>query len=204
MTRRRSLTGDEAALWRKAMRRTRRFPSASDPAQPAATAPVPDPAAAPPSRRMKAASVLPARPEPPPVRPPVTFDLAGSVGERLAREPVRMDTNTHAKMMRGKLEPEARIDLHGMTLAQAWPALSSFILQAHARGLRLVLVITGKGRTLPADDLGPVPRRAGALKNEVPHWLRSGLLAPLVMELREAHRSHGGAGAYYVYLRRRR
>ena len=39
--------------------------------------------------------------------------------ERLAHAPVRMDHSTHKKMLRGKLKPEARIDLHGMTLAQA-------------------------------------------------------------------------------------
>lgn len=204
MSRRRTLTEDETALWHRVTRRTRRFPAAPEPALPAAlAAKAPDPAAPPPLRAPKNAMALKPRPAAPAL-PPVTLDLALSAGERLAREPVRMDPGTHARMVRGKLQPEARIDLHGMTLAQAWPALSSFILQSHARGLRLVLVITGKGRTQPMDDMGPVPRRAGALKNEVPQWLRSGLLGPVVLELREAHRSHGGSGAYYVYLRRKR
>jgi DNA-nicking Smr family endonuclease len=49
-----------------------------------------------------------------------------------------------------------------------------------------------------------MPVRAGVLKHEVPHWLRSAPLKPLVLELRESHRSHGGSGAYYVYLSKRR
>lgn len=113
-----------------------------------------------------------------------------------------MDKRQFQRMSRGKLEPEARIDLHGMTLAQAHGVLNSFILRAQASGLRLVLVITGKGKTV-ADD-GPIPRRPGALKHDVPHWLRMAPLGPAVLEIREAHARHGGSGAYYVYLRRPR
>ena len=57
-----------------------------------------------------------------------------------------MDAKAFARMSRGKLSPEARIDLHGMTLAEAHPELIGFILNAQAQGLRLVLVITGKGK----------------------------------------------------------
>lgn len=134
----------------------------------------------------------------------IFLDLAESLGDSLARQPVRMDRNLHKSMRRGKLEPEARIDLHGMTAATAHQALSGFILSAHARDLRLILVITGKGRTPSPDHAAPMPARAGVLRHEVPHWLHSAPLAPLVMELRESHRSHGGSGAYYVYLRKRR
>jgi hypothetical protein len=62
-------------------------------------------------------------------------------------------------MTRGKLHPEARIDLHGMTLAEAHPELIRFILNAQSQGLRLVLVITGKGKR--RDDTGPIPQRVG-------------------------------------------
>ena len=61
--------------------------------------------------------------------------LAPSVSERLAHAPVRMDHGTHKKMLRGKLKPEARIDLHGMTLAQAHPALTGFVLRGGLRSM---------------------------------------------------------------------
>ena len=128
--------------------------------------------------------------------------LAPSVSERLAHAPVRMDHGTHKKMLRGKLKPEARIDLHGMTLAQAHPVLTRFILGAHEDGLRLVLVITGKGKD--RDDPGPIPIRRGVLKHQVPNWLHMPPLGRVVLDIREAHIRHGGAGAYYVYLRRAR
>lgn len=208
MSRRRFLTEEETTLWQRVARSARRLQPSPDPSADIRTGPVPDPEAAPPAVRKRTMPPLPpvtmAQAITAKAAPKVALDLAEPVSTELARAPVRMDRSAHTRMMRGKLEPEARIDLHGMTLAQAHPVLTGFVMQAHARGLRLVLVITGKGRNQPDDDLGPMPRRAGALKHEVPQWLRSGPLRPLVLEVREAHRSHGGTGAYYVYLRRRR
>ncbi|AGT10466.1 Smr/MutS family protein [Paracoccus aminophilus] len=130
----------------------------------------------------------------------VTHDLAPGPAERLAEAPVRMDHKTHRQMTRGKLRPEARIDLHGMTLAIAQPSLTNFILGAHGRGCRLVLVITGKGKAGGPD--APLPVRPGALRHNVPHWLHMAPLASVVLQVTPAHRSHGGEGAYYVYLRK--
>lgn len=129
-------------------------------------------------------------------------DLAPALSDALAGATVSMDKRKFQRMTKGKLQPEARIDLHGMTLSQAHAALNGFILRAQSQGLRLVLVITGKGKTV-ADD-GPIPRRRGALKHDVPQWLRMAPLSGAVLELREAHLRHGGSGAYYVYLRKSR
>lgn len=127
-------------------------------------------------------------------------DLAPSIAEGLARQPIQMDRKAYRNMTRGKLEPEARIDLHGMTLAQAHPALTRFILGAEGRGARLVLVITGKGKK--GLDEGPIPQRQGVLRHQVPHWLQLPPLGALVLQVTPAHLRHGGSGAYYVYLRR--
>ena len=62
-------------------------------------------------------------------------DLAPSLSDKLAHAPLRMDRKTHRTMTRGKLRPEARIDLHGETLGQAHPDLIRFITGAHAQGL---------------------------------------------------------------------
>ncbi len=116
--------------------------------------------------------------------------------------PPGMDRRRFERMVRGRLQLEGRIDLHGMTLAEARSALFGFILEAHAGGKRLVLVITGKGRD--TDDGGPIPQRRGILRHNVPLWLRQAPLAGVVLDSAEAHRKHGGGGALYVYLRRRR
>ncbi len=194
MPRRRHLSPEEADLWRSVARTTRPLH-----AQPI---PLPEP---------------PAAPEPPPLAPakprlspfllgekhrrPERRDLAPTLPERLDQSPLRMDAGTHAKMTRGKLQPEARIDLHGLTLAEAHPELIRFILNAQSQGLRLVLVITGKGKR--REDTGPIPQRMGALRHQVPHWLHLPPLGPAVLQVSEAHLKHGGGGAYYVYLRRR-
>ncbi len=116
------------------------------------------------------------------------------------KTPVLMDNKAYHKLTRGKLKPEARIDLHGMTLAQAHPVLTGFVLSAHRAQRRLVLVITGKGKA--GDDEGPIPVRHGVLRHQVPHWLHTPPLASVVLQVTQAHQRHGGAGAYYVYLRR--
>ena len=129
-------------------------------------------------------------------------DVLPGLPERLASAPVKMDKKAHNRLKRGKLKPEARIDLHGMTMDQAHPVLTRFILHSHARGLRLVLVITGKGKD--RDDGGPIPVRRGVLRHNVPGWLASAPLGPVVLQVSSAHLKHGGGGAYYVYLRRQR
>ncbi len=128
--------------------------------------------------------------------------LAPSVADRVNDAPVRMHRATHKRMVKGKLTPEGRIDLHGLTLASAHPRLTHFILDAHAQGKRLVLVITGKGRD--RDDDGPIPIRRGVLRHQVPGWLMAPPLGAVVLDIRTAHLKHGGEGAYYVYLKRQR
>ncbi|MDB9764245.1 Smr/MutS family protein [Planktomarina temperata] len=113
-----------------------------------------------------------------------------------------MDAKSFGKLTRGKLRPEGRIDLHGMTMAQAHPALQDFILGSAQLQRRLVLVITGKGKFKP--DHGPIPERHGVLRHNVPIWLRQSPLSLVILEVTQAHQRHGGEGALYVYLRRGR
>ncbi len=134
--------------------------------------------------------------------PRTRITLQPMIEEAVTAHPLRMDHGTFRKMKRGKSEPEARIDLHGMTLAEAHPALIGFVLRARTAGCRLLLVITGKGKR--AEDDGPIPQRMGALRHQVPHWLHSPPLGAVVQQITPAHQRHGGAGAYYVYLRRSR
>lgn len=129
-------------------------------------------------------------------------DLTPSISTALSYAPVQMDAKSFSKMRRGKMGPEDTIDLHGMTIDQAHPALIDFVLRGHMRGFRLLLVITGKGKR--SDDAGPIPRQIGVLRHNVPSWLRMAPLGPLVLQVTEAHLKHGGGGAYYVYLRRKR
>jgi DNA-nicking Smr family endonuclease len=117
----------------------------------------------------------------------------------------KLDGSTAERLRRGQMDPEARIDLHGMTEAAAHAALLKFLRAAHKRGLRLALVVTGKGgREQSSSDLSGSYRSRGVLKSLVPRWLREPDFAELVVGTKTAHRRHGGEGALYVYVRKNR
>jgi DNA-nicking Smr family endonuclease len=131
-----------------------------------------------------------------------SHDFSSAPHDRLKAEPLRMDHKTYGRMARGKLSPEARLDLHGMTLSEAHAELIHFVLTSQAEGLRLLLVITGKGKA--KDTQGPAPDRIGALRHQVPHWLMLPPIGSHVLQVAPASLRHGGLGAYYVYLKRNR
>ncbi|MFU1478359.1 Smr/MutS family protein [Roseovarius sp. C7] len=118
------------------------------------------------------------------------------------KKAVNMDKKSFDRMKRGKLKPQATLDLHGMTVERAHNATIGFILRCASRDLRLVLVVTGKGKRASEDEI--IPQRRGVLRHQLPQWLSLPPLGSLVLEVTEAHNRHGGGGAYYVYLRRRR
>jgi DNA-nicking Smr family endonuclease len=186
--RRRGLSPEDRRLWDELARTTKPL----HPAQPEAT-----PAAGPLPRADPPAPVT----RPPRPAPAATPRIAYAPPATLERASPHMDRRRFDKLRRGRLEPEARIDLHGMTAERAHTALTGFILRAHDDGLRLVLVITGKGRP---DDGATAPRRHGILRHSLPHWLAAPPLNARVLQVAGAHQRHGGAGAFYVYLRRRR
>lgn len=201
MSRRRGLTPEDRSLWS-------RVAATAAPLHPGRRQPVAVPTPSPPTAPRRLAppeaptfELRPFRVGETALRPGTTASLAGSPAEVLARHPVRMDAKAYKRMNRGRLAPEARLDLHGMTLAAAQPELTRFILDSHAAGRRLVLVITGKGKSGGRD--APLPVRPGALRHHVPHWLHLPPLAGVVLQVTAAHHRHGGEGAYYVYLRRR-
>ncbi len=182
--RRRRLRPDEVELWARVAETT-------VPLHPLPRPPLPVETAPPPLRQ----APLPALDRRPPPEPRVRLDLRPDLAERLAAQRVDMDRKKFGRMKRGKLAPEARLDLHGLTQAEAHGALTDFVLMSHETGRRLVLVITGKG------DRGAP---GGVLRRQVPHWLSLPPLRGLVLQLAESHISHGGAGALYLYLRRGR
>ncbi|MCB1330997.1 MAG: Smr/MutS family protein [Maritimibacter sp.] len=195
----RKIRPDELDLWNKVvqhaepMHPNRPLPTEPTPAE-AKPAPVKQGPAMPAQKSFRVGEAAPQRGS--------KHDLASGIEEHMRQHPVRMDPKRYGQMKKGRLTPEARIDLHGMTLAQAHPALMRFILEAAAEERRLVLVITGKGKV--RDESGPIPERHGVLRHQVPHWLNSMPLKLYVLQIAEAHLKHGGSGAYYVYLRRSR
>jgi DNA-nicking Smr family endonuclease len=119
-----------------------------------------------------------------------------------------VDGRTAERLRKGAIEPDAKLDLHGLTEDAAHRALAIFLRSAIARGGRLALVVTGKGLKPSAPDepfdLELDRRTRGVLKAMVPRWLQEPELVRFVADVRTAHRRHGGAGALYVYLRKER
>lgn len=97
------------------------------------------------------------------------------------------------KLAKGRLPIDGRIDLHGLTQSEAHNLLFGFLARAHERGLRHVLVITGKGASRGSE---------GALKRAVPVWLTKPEFRFLISGHEDAARGHGGEGALYIRLRR--
>jgi DNA-nicking Smr family endonuclease len=98
---------------------------------------------------------------------------------------------TRRRLARGTLPIAARLDLHGLSLAEAERALTAFVVGARAQGQVWLLVITGKGT-----------RGEGKLRRGLPEWLERGALAGQIVEYGPAAANHGGAGAFYLRLRR--
>ena len=119
-----------------------------------------------------------------------------------ASGPSGINGATEDRLRRGLIEPEARIDLHGMTQGAAHRALFTWLAAAHGRGIRLVLVVTGKGNPRNDENAPWMMSAHGVLKQMVPRWLNEPELAALIAKIQPAHARHGGGGALYVYLRK--
>jgi DNA-nicking Smr family endonuclease len=162
----RSQTGDDSALWETVARTAtplRRKPIAI--AQQSPNTRVVEPAAS--NRPQRPASKAP--------------------------RPAAIDRRTARRIAKGAIELDARLDLHGLTQAEAHRRLLHLLEDVQGGGGRLVLVITGKG-TLGGGG--------GVLRRMLPGWLVSPPFRVLVAGFEEAHRNHGGAGAFYIRLRR--
>jgi DNA-nicking Smr family endonuclease len=126
--------------------------------------------------------------------------VAKPPARRSPGSPSKIERTTLARLARGSVAIDARVDLHGLTQLTAHARLLRFLRTAQDHGHRIVLVITGRGD--PHTAVLPGEERRGVLRQAVPNWLRAPEFAPLVSGFGDAHRSHGGPGALYVRVRR--
>lgn len=187
----RLLSREELALWRHATadvdKQDRKKRRDHEPSAPSAAADAPQP----PVEAMPSLARLAPQPEIEPPKPkPASLAPLAPIERRLKR-----------RLSSGKAQVDDVLDLHGLTQAQAHRALNGFLWRSAENGAKLVLVITGKGGP-PSDDHVHAAER-GVLRRNAPHWLRAPELRAIVLSVEEATRTHGGAGALYVRLRRR-
>jgi DNA-nicking Smr family endonuclease len=178
----RQVTPEERALWHQVVRDAQPLrPSTSPSAAELPSAKPPAEVPAPPSASAKPPSPVIA----PPPRPAASRRLVAS-------GPVDLDRRTWRKLRRGLHPIDARLDLHGLTQAEAHDRLGTFLAAAQVRGNRCVLVITGRG-----------VRHGGTLRAMPPRWLVEAPNRARVLSYAQAQVHHGGEGALYVLLRRR-
>ncbi|TYC85309.1 Smr/MutS family protein [Novosphingobium sp. BW1] len=187
----RRLSEDEARLWGEVARTVkplepamrRPYSNAAVPAEKGKPAP---PVAA---NKVKGRVPPPLMPKPAPVKVPkgeTQLHLDGSWERRIAK---------------GTLVPDFSLDLHGSNLDYAYRRLMDGLSQGKAMGARVVLVVTGKPRPVDAMDRG---ERRGAIRAKIKDWLMVSEHASDIVAIRGAHRRHGGLGALYIVLKRRR
>ncbi len=119
-----------------------------------------------------------AKPKMPPLR------TGGAVG---------LDHRSAERLRRGRMSVDARLDLHGHSQVEAHDAVIRFVADHTAIGHRCVLIVTGKGA-----------RGGGVLRQRVPEWLAQPPCRAHIVATATARPNHGGDGALYVLLRRRR
>ncbi|MGX7894351.1 Smr/MutS family protein [Tsuneonella sp. HG222] len=187
----RGLSASEAEAWARLASTVKPLRAVPRPRKPA-TAPA---SVAPPVPAVAQAPVARPRgripaPRPAPAPPPAPRDAA---------QP--LDATWERTLARGTLSPDYTLDLHGHTLDAAHRRLDDGLLQAKALGARVVLLITGKPRPVDAADRGT---KRGAIRAKVLDWLAAGPHGTDIAAVRTAHRRHGGEGALYLVLRRKR
>ena len=177
----RPLSAEERALWRKVVATVRPLAGKAPPT------PEPDPLGGPPRPAAPVARTAP------PAR----------VSARKAQPGTTLDASWDRRLARGLVAPDAAVDLHGHGLAGAYEVLDRRLEQAIAAGDRLLLLITGKP---PAEHGRHAVRPAvrGAIRAAVDDWLAASRHAGDIAAVRNAHPRHGGAGALYIVLRRRK
>nr|WP_210272577.1 Smr/MutS family protein [Chthonobacter rhizosphaerae] len=160
--------------------------------------------------KSKAKPVPPPPPMPEAVPPPPADIAPVTPKVEPPRQPSRpamptlqtLDRKEKKRVVRGTQALDGRLDLHGLRQDEARARLLGFLSTAQARDAKIVLVITGKGSGGGFETLHGAER--GVLKRMVPLWLSLPEFRDKVLGFEDAHLAHGGAGALYIRIRRRR
>ena len=112
--------------------------------------------------------------------------------------------NKDFKLSKGKTLNVNRIDLHGFTLEQANNILEKFINNSYENGVSKITVVTGKGLHSNVENDPYVSKKLSILKYSVPEYLKNNLeLMKKIVEIKDAEIQDGGAGAFYIILKKK-
>ncbi len=164
------LTPEDIDLWQKMTKDVRKMPGTNHQTAVKAT------------NKIKPPTKSANKQQKPPALPPKSKPVSPLPGSS------ELDARTSERFRKGQIPIEATLDLHGMTQAEAYTALLSFLKRAHGKNYRCILIITGKGK-----------ENMGVLRQNLPSWLAE---HDTVLKTAPARPKDGGSGAFYVYLRR--
>jgi len=107
-----------------------------------------------------------------------------------------LDRKILEKLKAGQFSVESHLDLHGYNALQARDAAYDYLRVQYQLGRRCVLLIPGRGRNSPGGQ--------ALIREELPLWMTRDPLRRVILAFCTALPQHGGAGAVYVLLRKRK
>ena len=95
------------------------------------------------------------------------------------------------------------IDLHGYSLDEANKAIEDFIYNAYLESVNKLIVVTGKGLHSENEKDPYISKDLGILKYSVPEFISNNRnLMSMINEIKDAEIEDGGAGAFYIFLKK--
>jgi DNA-nicking Smr family endonuclease len=116
-------------------------------------------------------------------------------------EDIRIDKKKLNLLKRGKLQPEFILDLHGMNTVIAKKKSIEFIKANYLNGKRLLLIITGKGKS-SRTSFFENGNQIGIIRKSLKAWLYDSDMRTKILGVVSSHIIHGGEGAFYIYLKK--
>ena len=116
------------------------------------------------------------------------------------KEKLRNKDNQNTKVKKSKINS---IDLHGNSLDDANKIVENFINKNYEKGVKKLIIVTGKGLHSDNEKNPYVSKDLAILKYSVPEFIKNNKeLMKLINEIREADIKDGGGGAFYIYLKK--
>ena len=111
--------------------------------------------------------------------------------------------NKDFKLEKKKSLKTKHIDLHGFTLEQANKTIEKFVNDSYQNGVSKIIVVTGKGLHSNVERDPYVSKEQSILKHSVPEFIKNDQeLMKKIIDIKDAEISDGGAGAFYIYLKK--
>ena len=102
-----------------------------------------------------------------------------------------------------KLNVQTTFDLHGYSLEEANKKVSFLIEDSYKKGVKKLVIVTGKGLHSSNEKDPYVSKNLGILKYSVPEYIKNNLeLMNMIIKIEDAKQNDGGSGAFYIFLKK--